>query len=169
MLYLLGEKPLGKKLSVKKIALYLLLSSILISCSDNEITPEEQIRQWVTEGVKLAEERKRDSLLEMVHDEYKDGKQRTKKDINRVLFALFAKNKSINLFNRIKSIEVEGKSAKVEIVLAMTAKPEDKSKDIRVLKADLFIFTLNLAYDDIWLLKEASWKRSRDLEKLFLD
>ncbi len=140
----------------------------LISCSDNEISKEDEIRAWLDKGELLAEARKIGSLVDLVSDDYTDDNGRVKKDIHRALFVYINRNRSIHLFHRVKKITfIEPDSAEVKIVVAMTGQPVKDGDDLRALKADMYSFDFILTKDDDWELTAAKWNRVADITEFW--
>jgi len=68
------------------------------ACSENTVSPEDEIRQFVESGVSAAENRSLDDLSSLMHDSYLDQKGYNKKQLGRLLRAYFFRHKNIHLF-----------------------------------------------------------------------
>lgn len=130
-----------------------------ISCSGNEISQEDQVRLWIKRGVEAVEKRDRNILLDMISEDYKDNAGRDKKDMEKMLFVYFLKNRKIYLFHHINEIVFSDDNpeyAMVKLQAAVTGR-EKRDNDI---KGNLVYVEMSLKKDDVWLLTAMSWKRA---------
>lgn len=138
-----------------------LLSSLLSACSSEpDLSPELQVRdtlQAIEEGV---EARSLSAIMQHVSDDYQDHRGQSKKDIARLMQLQIIRNQNINIFTRIKSIEINGGTASVELSSAMAARALDLSIESNRLKADTAKFSLVLAQEgNHWRIQSGSWQR----------
>ena len=83
-----------------------------------------------------------------------------KQDLKRIVQMHFVRNQQINLFTRIKSIDISDGLASVELSAAMAARGVDLSQDANRLRADTHRFAVLLSEQDgDWMVSSVSWQR----------
>ncbi len=136
----------------------LLLVVFLVGCSDEALTPEEEIRQFIDRGVAAAEKRSADELDDMMHRDYLDQKGYNKKALGKLLRLYFFRHKNIYLLTRISDIQILGDNeAEVEMHVAMAGSVIADVNALSSLRARMYRFELRLVKDDEWLLQHARW------------
>jgi len=140
------------------IILLLLIAGLISACSDNTASPEDQIRRFIETGVQAAESRSVDDLSDLVHGDYIDQQGRNRDQLGLLLRGYFMRHKSIYLFTRIDSIEVFAENqASVSLHVAMAGTVISDVTALSSLKARVYRIELQLARQDDWLLRHASW------------
>ena len=76
------------------------------SCSDSDVSPQDEIRAYIDSGVNAAESRDTDALAELMHGDYSDQKSYNKKQLTGLLRGYFFRHKNIYLFTKIDAIEL---------------------------------------------------------------
>ena len=139
----------------------LLLSSILFACSDDKISPDDEIRQYV-ESIKVAaEERSHSDVADLVDESYADQKDIKKKQLIKMLRAYFFTHKNIHLFTQIESIIFQSENkAFVTLHVVMTGNAIKEISTLNTLRAQVYRFELLLTKDKNWLLKQAKWQQA---------
>lgn len=144
-----------------RILSLLLLATLAVSCSDDAITAEEEIRLFIERGVAASENRDLDELSELLHPDYRDQKGYNSKQIGQLLRAYFFRHKNIHLFTRIDRINlVSDHEAEVSLHVAMAASVISDIDALSRLAARLYRFELSLVRQDEWLLRHASWENA---------
>jgi len=111
---------------------------MFFACSDDPTSPKQQIRNSL-KAMEIA------------------AQERSTSD-----FMVFLRNQKINIFTVVKSIEIQGKVAQVEISAAMASRDVDLSQKINRLKADAQRFSITLIPNKnnaTWLIQSANWQQ----------
>jgi hypothetical protein len=131
----------------------------LISCSDETLSPENEIKQFIENGKIAAESRSHNDLAELIDEQYRDQKGWDKKQIKNLARAYFFTHKNIYLFTKIRSIDFQDQNrAFVILHVAMAGSAIDDLSALSSLRARVYEFQLQLIKDDVWLLQQAKWK-----------
>ena len=78
---------------------------LIQSCSDNAVSPQDEIRAYVNSGVDAAESRDTDALAELMHGNYSDQKGYNKKQLTGLLRGYFFRHKNIHLFTNFFALQ----------------------------------------------------------------
>ena len=145
---------------IRKIIIVTLSLMVLGACSDDPLSPEQQVRDTLSGMQEAAQARSMSDFMQHVADDYSDHKGNNKETIERLMQLLFVRNQSINIFTLIQSIEVQNEIAAVEISTAMASRGIDLSQETNRLKADTYHFSVVLreAGEGEWLVQSVSWK-----------
>lgn len=140
---------------------YLSILTLVDGCSDNVMTPEEEIRQYIKTGVEAAEDRSSSDLAELIFSGYKDEKGYGKKQIEKLSKLYFFRHKNIYLLTKIEEIEfVTANEAWVTLNVAMAGSVISDASLLSSLRAQIYKFELMLIKDEKWLLHQADWQRA---------
>ena len=143
--------------------LAVLISCLLImSCSDDPTSPEQQVRNSLSAMEVAAQERSTSDFMRHISDDYFDQHGNDKKAVKRIVQVLFLRNQKINIFSLIKSLEINNGLAEVQLSAAIASREVDLSQESNRLKADTQRFTLTLIPNknkDSWLIQSADWQR----------
>lgn len=140
---------------------YLSILTLVAGCSDNVMTPEEEIRQYIKTGVEAAEDRSSSDLAELIFSGYKDEKGYGKKQIEKLSKLYFFRHKNIYLLTKIEEIEfVTANEAWVTLNVAMAGSVISDASLLSSLRAQIYKFELMLIKDEKWLLHQADWQRA---------
>jgi len=146
---------------IARVLLLVGVTFLFQACSENTVSPEDEIRQFVESGVSAAENRSLDDLSSLMHDSYLDQKGYNKKQLGSLLRAYFFRHKNIHLFTRIKTIELLAENqATVKLYVAMAGSVISDVDAIISLRARIYQFELRLIKDNDWLLQHATWSPS---------
>jgi len=147
---------------IRRTFIILIISILFVSCSSDNESPEQQIKNSLKAMEIAAQERSRSDFMKYVSDDYFDAHGNDKKAVMGLLQLLFLRNQKIHIFTLIRSIEVNQGIAKVELATAMTSRDIDLSQESNRLKADTQRFTISMKQKkntDLWLVESASWER----------
>lgn len=141
---------------------------MLSACtSDETLTPEAQIKNWVNEVERGVEKKDIKAIRQLIVGTYKDKQNNDKQNNDKQkiisLFRYqFIKNHSIHLFTHIKEIKISDKTkATLGVLVIMTGKPMDSQKVHERLKGDFYRFDIKLENEfDQWRAVSAQWKKS---------
>ncbi len=138
----------------------LLLSLLLpvLSCSQDDDSPEAQIRRFIAAGIEAAEGRDSDALREMLHVGYRDGRGYDRKQLAGLLRVYFLRHKNIHLLSKIDRIElIDDSQARVDMHVAMAGSVIADADALAALRAQIYRFELELVKQPEWQLQHARW------------
>lgn len=140
----------------------ILMLLALSACDKNTGSAEDQVRNFIQNGVKAAEARNASELIDRLHPNYLDHRNNDKSQISRLIRALFFRHRNIHLFTRIKSIQFPTQQqARVTLFAALTGSIVSEASLLSGLRAQIYRFELELTHQDgEWLLHEAKWQRA---------
>lgn len=148
------------KLKVTVIG-FSLIGLLLSSCSDEKISKEDEIKQYIESGIEAAEDRSSSDLAELIGESYIDHKNLNKMQITKLARLYFFRHKNIHLFTKINDIEfVAENEALVTLHVAMAGSVISDPSLLSSLRAKIYKFDLELVKQDEWLLQRASWQRA---------
>lgn len=133
----------------------------LQACGEPPPPPEQAIREWVADGQRLAEDKDRNALIDMISPSYTDARGNERQDIENMLRLYFLRQNNIQLLTRINDIRIFGDTA---AELDLTVGMAGTNDGALGFSADAYNFELELILDDDeWLLTTARWgKVGRD-------
>jgi len=145
------------------MTLLCLLSGLLLlaACGAEEaLSPENQVRATLASIEQAAEQRSMTDFMQFIADDYADHHGNDKKRIRGIMQLQFLRNQNINIFSRIRSIDIQDGTASVELSAAMAAVGVDLSLETNRLKANSHQFSLVLReHDGEWRVQSGSWQR----------
>jgi hypothetical protein len=147
---------------MQRLLIILLSCLILVSCSSDPASPEQQVRNSLLAMEIAAQERSTSNFMNYISDDYYDLQGNNKDALKRLVRLLFLRNQKINVFTVVRSLEIKYGLARVEISAAMTSREVDLSQEKNRLKADTQRFTITLTpnkNNDVWLVHKADWQR----------
>ncbi len=144
----------------KAFFVFILYTTILLQgCSDDEISREDQVREYIESGIEAAENRNIDDLAKMIDENYLDLKRLNKKQLTQLLRLYFFRHKNIYLFTKLDSIEfLADNEALVTLRIAMAGSVISDPSMLSSLRAKIYQFELELVKENEWLLKRAKWQ-----------
>lgn len=147
-----------------KLILITCLIACLCACSNNEMTEDDEIRQYIETGKMAAENKNHSDLGELIADGYIDDKGFTKTKIVKMIRAYFFMHSNIHLLIKIDDIIfLKENEAFVNLHVAMAGKVIADVNALTSLRARIYKFDLQLikSEDEEWLLKQAKWKKTQ--------
>lgn len=144
----------------RALVLAILWINLLISaCSDENISKEDEVRQYIESGVEAAESRSSSDLAELIGESYIDHKNLDKTQITKLARLYFFRHKNIHLFTKIDDIEfVAENEAMVTLHVAMAGSVISDPSLLSSIRAKFYKFELELVKQDEWLLQRARWQ-----------
>lgn len=137
----------------------LVMLIILQACTGSEMTPEEEIRQFIEAGVTAAEGRNSGDLADLIDDAYQDQRGYDRTQIEKLVKLYFFRHKNIYLFTKINKIDFfTPDKVLVTMHIAMAGNRISDASMLSSLRARIYKFELSLVRNDSWLLREARWK-----------
>ena len=136
---------------------------LLSSCGGPTETPEAQVNHFIETGKNAAEARDAFALGDLVAENYQDRHGRSRKDVLRLLAAYLLRHKNIHLLTRTSSLTFPTThQARLSLYVAMADLPLDNIEALAGMRADLYLFELELVkQNDTWLLVSGSWRRAQ--------
>ncbi len=142
--------------------LYILLPVLVFisSCKDSALTPEDEIRAFIAQGVEAAENRNSGDLEEMIHPQYSDQKGFNQDRLIKMVKLYFFRHKNIYLFTKIDEIKIfSDQEALVTLHVAMAGQAISSLSMLSSLRAQIYRFELDLVKQgDKWMLQHAEWQ-----------
>ena len=136
------------------------LMFVLQACGADKGSPEQQIRQVLAAMEQAAQDRSTDGVMEHISDTYSDHLGNSKKQARQLITFQVLRNQTISIFTLIRSINISGESAEVELSVATAGRESDLSDEAQRLSADVFRLSLLMQKSDSqWQIVSASWKR----------
>ena len=134
---------------------------LLAACGGGpEGSPEDAIRAWVARGEQAAEEKDRGGLLDMISEDYADGRGNNRDEIGDLLRIYFFRQQTIALLTSIDDIVMSGDTA---AIVNVTVGMAGTNSGALGLSADAYNFEFELQRDDEeWLLIGARWGNLRE-------
>ena len=137
----------------------LAILTLVLGCSSNALSPEDEIRQFIETGVQAAEDRNSSDLAELIASGYQDEKGYDKKQLEKISRLYFFRHKNIYLLTKIDEIDfVSANEARVTLHVAMAGSAISDTSLLSSLRARIYKFELQLIKDEEWLLHEADWQ-----------
>ena len=137
-----------------------LLATVLLclglqACGEPPTPPEQAIREWVAEGQRLAEEKDRRGLMDLISPSYTDARGNEQEDIENMFRVYFLRQNNIQLLTKINDIRVFGDTAaELDLTVGMAGTNDGTFG----FSADAYNFELELILDgDEWLLTTGRW------------
>ena len=131
----------------------LILSLVCVltsACGGPSTGPEEQLRQWVADAERHAEEKDRSALMSMLSESYADGRGNDFDSVDKLFRLYFLRMQDISLASTIDEIVMNADSAaEIRLTVGMLG----TNGGTFGLDADAYRFHLELEReDDEWLL-----------------
>lgn len=137
----------------------LLLSVLAVASCGGDDSPEAQVRAVVAEAEAAAEARDASALLDLIADDYRDGRGNGAEEIRRYVRGYLIAHQSIHLLVRIEELELKAADlARLRATVAMVGR-EAESAAAWDLAADVHEFDVTLAREDgEWRVTRADWR-----------
>lgn len=133
-----------------------LLVVLLAACSSRQGVPEDEIREWLERGERLAGEEDRRGLIDMISPAYADARGNGRDDLDDRFRLLFLRTEPMTLLTRVEEITViDGSAAEVKLDVGMAGRDDLSALGYN---ASAYRFELELMHDgDAWQLISARW------------
>lgn len=129
------------------------------SCSDDIVSPEDEIKLFIENGKLAAEQRSSIELADLIDAGYRDQRGWKKLDVKKVARAYFFTHKNIHLLTKIDTIDFQNESsAFVVLYVAMAGNVITDLNSLSNLRARIYKFELQLIKNEDWLLQQAKWQ-----------
>ncbi|MEJ1298904.1 MAG: hypothetical protein RPU64_13955 [Candidatus Sedimenticola sp. (ex Thyasira tokunagai)] len=155
---------------MRKTGLTLLCFSLLMlaGCSEEKVSPEDEIRAMLSAGEVAVESRSVTESAAFVSEQYQDESGRHRKDIMRLLAGYFLTHQKIHLLVQVNRITLtDDARAEVTLFAAVAGRPESSLEQLVALRADLVRFDLKLEKEGSeWLVHSSHWRRAQQSDFL---
>ena len=133
-----------------------LLAVLLAACSSRQGTPEDEIREWLERGERLAKEEDRRGLVDMISPAYADARGNGRDDVDNRFRLLFLRADLVTMVTRVEEITViDGSAAEVKLDVGMAGRDDLSALGYN---ASAYRFELELTHDGgDWQLISARW------------
>ena len=137
----------------------LLLMALAVASCGGDTSPEAQVRAVVAEAEAAAEARDASALLDLVADDYRDGRGNGADEIRRYVRGYLVAHQSVHLLVRIEELELKATDlARLRATVAMVGR-EAEGAAAWDLAADVHEFDVTLAREDgEWRVTRADWR-----------
>ena len=147
-------KPMTTGIAIRA-TLILWVGLAMSACGSPPGSPEAEIRAWVAAGQRLAEEKDRNALMDMISPAYRDGRGNERDDVENMFRLYFMRQNNIELLTSIEDIRVFGDTA---AELDLTVGMAGTNDGVLGFSANAYNFELELVRDgDDWLLIAGRW------------
>ncbi|MBL4671157.1 MAG: hypothetical protein JKX81_02765 [Arenicella sp.] len=133
----------------------------VVACSEQpSLSDEDKVRATLNAIEVAAEQRSLSSMLEHISSSYRDYEGNDYKKIQSIMQFQLIKNQSINIFSKIRELQIVGDAATVEMSVAMASRNVDLSSQSNRLRADTHRFSILLVREkQNWKIQSVSWQR----------
>ncbi len=143
----------------KKFLLILLFAISMASCN-SQMTPEEEIREYISSVGKHFTNRQARKLKQYISEIYHDNFGNTQKDILHFAAGYIFRHPSIHIESKITELVIlaDNNKAQVKMDVAVSKEPFDDN-DIRLLQGEFHRFLLHLEKSKGWQLRSLQWQK----------
>jgi len=136
----------------------LLVSALAVASCGGDTSPEEQVRAVVAEAEAAAEARDASALLDLIADDYRDGRGNGAEVIRRYVRGYLIAHQSVHLLVRIEEVELQATDvARLRATVAMVGREAERTAAWD-LADDVQEFDVTLAREDgEWRVTRADW------------
>ena len=148
-----------------KTPFYLLLAilpALLFSaCSDNQ-SAESIVASYANSIEEAAESGNGRKIRSLISTNYRDEKQRTKKELSTVVSGYLLRNRSIHILKKITFVEQRpDHSISATILAAISGTPIPDVTSLPGINADIYWFEIVIADEEgTWRLTSSSWRQA---------
>ena len=139
----------------------LLMLLLLVACSDEPVTPEQEVRAVLAAGELEVEERDLLAVMERIDEEYLDEKRRDWRQLRAMLAGYFFRHPDIYVISQIDHIEIP-QPGRAEVVLfaGLAGSAQEAAGPLSGLRGNLLRLDLTFRRKeaDDWRLLSATWR-----------
>jgi hypothetical protein len=136
----------------------ILFSMMLSACGESKVPVEEEIQQFIANGVAAAEAGDAQTLKTMIGRDYEDERGYKRFVIGKLLQTYLSQRKNIHVLYTVKSIEIVALDY-VKVVMTVAIANQDVSDESLWdgINADFQRLELDIEKEGDWLVKKATW------------
>ncbi|PVV05877.1 MAG: hypothetical protein B6D77_17495 [gamma proteobacterium symbiont of Ctena orbiculata] len=143
---------------------FLLLFTLFVAgCSDRPLSPEEQLRNILSEAESYLEARDLSSAMEFVDPAYEDRSGRDFRALKAMLLSYFMRHKSIHIVSKIDQIDLRAENeSEVVLFAGLAGSSQEAVMAPAQWRGDLLRLQLlfKRGDGDDWRLRMAEWRRA---------
>ncbi|MES9816858.1 MAG: hypothetical protein ABW155_09420 [Candidatus Thiodiazotropha sp.] len=142
--------------------LLIIVSLLSVGCSDTPLSPEEQLRNVISEAETYLESRDLSSAMTFVDPAYRDESGRDFRELKAMLLGYFMRHKSIYIISTIDQIDIRSENqAEVVLFAGLAGSPQETEMTLSQWHGELLRLKLMFTRgDDDWRLQMAQWRRA---------
>lgn len=140
-----------------------LLLAALPGCAADDESPETQVRRLFADVEQAVREKDLKALKGFISESYRDPAGRGKREVSGLLTGYYLRRGSVHLLVRVRDLAFpEPGIARVELLAAMARMPLLDWGQVPELRADAFVFEVELLDEDggEWRVTAADWRRA---------
>jgi hypothetical protein len=143
-----------------RFLLAMLAAASLLGCGDS-LSPEDELRALVEEGVRACEEGELDALMELVAEDYDDDRGNDRRALRLTVGYYLRSYGTLHLFHRVTGVELApGGEGRVTLAVALAARPIGAGADLGEIEADILRLELRAARQrGGWKVVWTRWER----------
>ncbi|MGA8260812.1 MAG: hypothetical protein WB783_11410 [Arenicellales bacterium] len=131
---------------------------VLSACGGPSQSPEARIKALISRAEKAAEDRDVSVFKDITSDQYHDRRGFGRREILRLVQAVFLQNRQIHLLTVVRHLEVKQATAHARVLVAMAGRPIDSPKALFNMRARLMRFEVTFALEgDEWRVRSVDW------------
>jgi hypothetical protein len=131
---------------------------VLSACGGSSQSPEARIKSLISRVGKAAESRDISAFKDVTSDHYHDRRGFGRREILRVVQAVFLQNRQIHLLTVIRHLDVKQATARARVLVAMAGRPIESPKALLNMRARLMRFDVDFALEgDEWRVRSVDW------------
>jgi hypothetical protein len=137
--------------------------AVFSACSNEQSTPEDEVRALFRVAEAAAEASDSAALRAVIADDYTDEEGRDKRAIDGVIRYYILRHESIHVLTQVKSLTFpEPLKAQAVIVVATAGAPIDGAGELERMRADLHRFDVDVVREGKagWKITRAIWRRA---------
>jgi hypothetical protein len=141
-----------------------LASAVNAGCRARRLTPEQQIRQSLSQLEEAVEEKDLDEVGRYLAEGFRDSQANDRQAVMNLIRLQFVRYPSIHLLTRVPAVDVSAEgTARATLFAAMAGLAMPDTTVFAQVGAELYRFDLDLvsAGGDRWQVKGATWAPAR--------
>ena len=144
----------------ERLPLTALMILVLLAGCARQDSPEQRVRAFIDRVAASAEERAWGDFDDYLANDYRDASGLTRKEVLGILTRYILAHRSIHVFHRVRTIEVQNHhQARIVVLAALAGSPVAGPEDLTRLAADLYRFELELTDDgDGFKVSSGAWQ-----------
>jgi hypothetical protein len=149
-----------RRVSHLPFLLAMLATAPLLSCGES-LSPEDELRALVEDGVRAAGEGDLDALMDLAAEDYRDEGGNDRRALRLTVGYYLRSYGTLHLFHRVTGVEIPAEGeGRVTLAVALAARPIGNGVDLGEMEADILRVELGAARrKGEWKVIRARWER----------